>query len=194
MVAVIGILIGFLIPAFSAARGSGARKSAVTLVMNSLERARVAAIEQGRETLVLFWMRNGHAGPGDDRDALMVLRRNDQGGWEPVTRWLKLPQGVLFDSAVASSEILAAGKPALRHENPAAFPGSPSTEFLGAVRFGPTGAVQAPNAADALFIPLAEGHRNSDGTITAARGNDETQEVVSIVRFTGRALFHLAAL
>lgn len=194
-VSIMALLIGLLIPALGGMGGSAARKGAVTIVMNALEEARIAGIEQGRDTLVLFWMKNGLVGPLDEQDALMVLRRNAQDtDWEPITRWVKLPRGVLFDGDNSSSEILKSSAPALLNEDFGNIPGSPENSDLGAIRFSPVGAVKAVNSSATLFIPLAEGRRKSDRSIKAKRQGDTMQEVVSVARYTGRATLDIVSL
>lgn len=197
VVAVMGVLIGLLIPALGEISGSAGRKGAITIVMNGLERARIAAVEQGRDTLVLFWMKNGVVGPIDEQDALMILRRNEQDtNWEPLTRWITLPRGVLFDGGNSASEILAATKPALDGITVSQLeqlPGKPAKNNLGAIRFGASGAVKALSSS-ALFIPLAEGRRNGNLTITIKRQRDTMQEVVSVARYTGRATLDIVSL
>ena len=196
VVAIMGLLVALLLPAMGGMSGSAARKGAVTIVMTALEQARIASIEQGRDTLVLLWMKNGVVGPIDEQDAMMILRHNEQGDkWEPLTRWVKLPRGVLFDgsnnSSDNSSEILK-WQPS---DLPTNLPGGPATANLGAIRFGSTGAVQAPQAAaSSLFIPLVEGHRGSNITITTKRKDDNIQEVVSVARYTGRATLDILSL
>lgn len=197
VVAIIGIFIGLLMPAIGGMSGSAARKGAVTIVMNALEQARVASIEQGRDTLVLFWMKNGAVGPIDEEDALMIFRRNEQGNaWESISRWVKLPRGILFDGSNTSSEILKFNSTALQSlDLPATIPGNPAHANLGFIRFGPTGAVHSPQGpGSGLFIPLVEGQRGLNITITAKRKDDTVREVVSVARYTGRATLDLVSL
>jgi len=199
VVAIMGLLVALLLPAMGGMSGSAARKGAVTIVMTALEQARIASIEQGRDTLVLLWMKNGVVGPIDEPDTLMILRRNEQDSdWEPLTRWVKLPRGVLFDGSNNSSEILAAGKLALNGITDSQLdqlPGKPLKSVLGAIRFGSTGAVQAPQAAaSSLFIPLVEGQRGSNITITTKRKDDTSREAVSVARYTGRATLDILSL
>ena len=197
VVAIIGILISLLMPAMGGMSGSAAKKGALTIVMNALEQARVASIEQGRDTMILFWMKNGVVGPIDEQDALLILRRNEQDtDWEPLTRWIKLPRGVLFDGGNNASEILAATKPALDGitiSQLEQLPGKPLKSDLGAIRFGSSGAVKALSSS-ALFIPLVEGQRNGSLTITIKRQGDTMQEVVSVARYTGRATLDIVSL
>ena len=197
VVAIMGILIGLLVPALGGMSSSAGRKGAVTIVMNGLEQARIASIEQGRDTLVLFWMKNGVVDLIDEQDALMILRRNEQDtDWEPLTRWIKLPRGVLFDGGNSNSEILAASKPALdaiTGPQLEELPGKPSKSDLGAIRFGPSGAVKALSSS-ALFIPLAEGQRNGSFATTIKRQDDTMREVVSVARYTGRATLDIVSL
>ncbi len=199
VVAIMGLLIALLLPAMGGMSGSAARKGAVTIVMNALEQARIASIEQGRETVVLFWMKNGVTGPIDEPDSLMILRRNEQGDWEPLTRWVKLPRGVLFDGSNTSSEILKSNSTAVPSGILTVIPGNtsdkPTLANLGAVRFSPTGAVLAPQGpANGLFIPLVEGQRGSNITITTKRKDDTSREAVSVARYTGRATLDILSL
>ena len=74
-------------------------------------------------------------------------------------------------------------------------PEIPDNANLGFLRFSPTGAVLAPQGfATGLFIPLVEGHRDSNVTITTKRKDDNIQEVVSVARYTGRATRDILSL
>jgi len=107
VVVIMCVMMSLLAPAVAGMTSPVGRKGAVTIVMNTLEQARVSAIETGRETAVLFWKKNGVAGfPPDEPDSLIILRQNEAGSWESISRWVKLPNGVLFQSENTGSLIL----------------------------------------------------------------------------------------
>ena len=54
VVGIIGLLLSFMGPVVEGLAGAGGRKGGVTIVMNTLEQARVTAIQRGREWLWFF--------------------------------------------------------------------------------------------------------------------------------------------
>jgi prepilin-type N-terminal cleavage/methylation domain-containing protein len=198
VVAVIAILLTLLVPAIRGFASVGARKGAVTTVMNTLEQARIAAIEQGRDVLVLFWMKNGVAGSPDEPDTLIVLRRPESGsGWEQISRWIPLPRGVIFHGEDADSEILT-NSSVLSQVTDAELqllPGSPKPlrANLGALLFNASGAVQKGTSASNLRIALTEGQRDTTGAIVVDfhKGG---YEVIAVAHYTGRATLDITTL
>lgn len=193
VVAITAILMTLAVPALSGFTSPAGRKGAVTIVMNTLEQARVSAIETGRETVVLFWKKNGVPGfSADEPDSLMILRKDETGAaWEPLTRWVKLPNGVLFHAEDASSRIMdisncgATILPALP-----ALSGSPANAYLRAVRFSTSGGVVSPvpTASSFLSIAFTEGQRASGAdTLAVDKQKSGGREVISLARYTGRA-------
>ena len=193
--AIVGMLMALAVPAISGFTSPAGRKGAVIVVMNALEQARVSAIETGRDVVVLFWRKNGTTGTQpDEPDALMLLRRNETDtAWEPATRWIKLPNGVLFHSEDENSLI--------RGSQPdssllLAVPGAtPSASQTGALQFSSSGAVknQATSSAG-LYIAFTEGQRASgSNTLAIDKQKSGGREVISLARYTGRATMDIVA-
>ena len=193
--AILALIAGLLAPALQGLTSPAGRKGAVTIVMNTLEQARVSAIETGRDVVVLFWRKNGSTGTQpDEPDALMLLRRNETDtAWEPATRWIKLPNGVLFHSEDENSLI--------RGSQPdssllLAVPGAtPSASQTGALQFSSSGAVKNPATPSAgLYIAFTEGQRASgSNTLAIDKQKSGGREVISLARYTGRATMDIVA-
>lgn len=192
VVAIIGLLLSFMGPVVEGLAGAGGRKGGVTIVMNTLEQARVTAIQRGREVVVVFWKKNGIG----EQDAMMVLQRSeDDSAWEPVSRWVKLPKGVLFNSEDAASRILdGSALDSIVGIDLQALPGQPDEAALGAIHFTKTGAVQSPNHSNGLRVAITEGQRSPDGALAVDRRASGGYEVISIARFTGRASLDISSL
>ncbi len=198
VVAITAMLMTMAIPAISGFTSPAGRKGAVTIVMNTLEQARVSAIETGRETVVLFWKKNGVAGfPPDEQDAVLVLRKSqDDSAWESISRWVKLPKGVLLDGADEDSAILQNDVSDLTTPSVPSLPGSPNIDQLRFVRFTNSGSIWSPSGSSAgLYIAFTEGQR--------ATGTDDLQpnkqksggkEVISLARYTGRSTMDIVDL
>ena len=198
VVAITAMLMTMAIPAISGFTSPAGRKGAVTIVMNTLEQARVSAIETGRETVVLFWRRNGVAGSQlGEQDAMLVLRRNETNTiWEPISRWIKLPSGVLFHGEDTKSYILTnsiAGLSPSPSPMPSPMPSpSPTAEDLGFIQFTSSGAVKSPSAG--LQIAFTEGQRDTSGSVVVKKQKSGGQEVISLARYTGRSTMDIVEL
>ena len=198
VVAITAMLMTMAVPALSGFTSPTGRKGAVTIVMNTLEHARVSAIETGRETVVLFWKKNGVAGfPPDEQDAVMVLRKSqDDSAWESISRWVKLPKGVLLDGADENSKILQNAASDLTAPSLPSLPGSPDINQLRFVRFTNSGAIWSPSGSSAgLYIAFTEGQR-ATGTDDMRPDKQKSggQEVISLARYTGRSTMDIVDL
>jgi prepilin-type N-terminal cleavage/methylation domain-containing protein len=197
VVAVICVMLGLLAPAVASMTSPVGRKGAVTIVMNTLEQARVSAIETGRETVVLFWKKNGVAGfPPDEPDGLIILRKNEAGAWESISRWVKLPNGVLFQSENTSSLILTTQADQSMLD---AFPkttAKPTASQSGAVQFTTSGAVKSPSTpSSGLYIAFAMGQRKTGSNEMAFdKQKSGGKEVISLARYTGRSTMDIVDL
>jgi prepilin-type N-terminal cleavage/methylation domain-containing protein len=195
--AILALIAGLLAPALQGLTSPAGRKGAVTIVMNTLEQARVSAIETGREVVVVFWKKNGtDESQPDEQDAMLILRKNDAEAWEPITRWIKLPRGVLFHGGDEDSKILYdnSGLEAVCDTSIDSLPGKPAKNTLGAVHFSPTGAVQLPSTSNGLRIALTEGQRGADQTLIVNKQKDGGHEIISLARYTGRATLDVSML
>jgi prepilin-type N-terminal cleavage/methylation domain-containing protein len=195
--AILALLAGLLSPALEGLTSPTRRKGAVTIVMNTLEQARISAIETGGEVVVVFWKKNGtDASQPDEQDAMLILRKNDADAWEPITRWIKLPRGVLFHGEDSESKILYdnSGLAAVSDSTIDSLPGKPSKNNLGAIHFSSTGAVQLPSTSNGLRIALTEGQRGSDRSLIVNKQKDGGHEIISLARYTGRATLDVSML
>ena len=193
VVAITSILLTLATPAISGFTSPAGRKGAVTIVMNTLEQGRVSAIETGRDTVVLFWKKNGaSSSQPDEPDALMVLRRNEaDDAWESTTRWIKLPTGVLFHGEDSGSAILTSSitltLPSL--------PGNPASTQLRALHFTSSGAVKSPSGSSTgLYIAFTEGQRDTSGSVVVKKQKSGGHEVISLARYTGRSTMDIVDL
>ncbi|MEI8293773.1 MAG: prepilin-type N-terminal cleavage/methylation domain-containing protein [bacterium] len=201
VVCIMCVMMALLAPAVAGMTSPSGRKGAVTIVMNTLEQARVSAIETGRETAVLFWRKNGVAGfPPDEPDSLIVLRKNEAGSWESITRWVKLPNGVLFQSENTSSLILTTQADQSMRDatpnNPADPKTKPTASQSGAVQFTTSGAVKSPSTSSSgLYIAFTEGQRaTGSNTLAVKKQKSGGKEVISLARYTGRSTMDILDL
>lgn len=197
VVAIIGLLMALAVPSIAGFTSPAGRKGAVIVVMNALEQARAAAIESGRDVAVLFWKKNGVSGTdANEPDALMLLRKNEAGsGWEPLTRWIKLPQGILFHSEDANS-LMQTSQPDSSLLSAVAG-AKPLANQTGMVEFSSSGAVKTPSSpmAGGLYISFTEGQRASDSnTLSVKKQKSGGLEVISLARYTGRATMDIVSL
>jgi len=197
VVVIMCVMMSLLAPAVAGMTSPSGRKGAVTIVMNTLEQARVSAIETSRETVVLFWKKNGVAGfPPDEPDSLMILRKNEAGAWESISRWVKLPNGVLLDGAVATgSEILKNAVSTLAPSLPS-LAGSPDINQLRFIQFTTSGAVKSPSTSSSgLYIAFTEGQRATGSDEMAVKKQKSGgKEVISLARYTGRSTMDIVDL
>jgi len=191
VVAIISLLISLMGPIVEGMASPSGRKGGVTIVMNTLEQARAAAIQKGRAVEVVFWKKNGTGTEFDAQDAMIVLQKDEaDSAWEPISRWVKLPKGVLFNGEDSQSAIFST---AFSTPGVTNLPGvsnfSAVTDQLRSVRFTSTGAVQTAAPANThLSISLTEGQRASaDDTMVVEKQKKGGREIISLARFTGRA-------
>jgi prepilin-type N-terminal cleavage/methylation domain-containing protein len=181
VIAIIAIMMTLVAPVISGFGGAGARKGAVATVMGTLEQARVAALESGRDVMVVFARPNF-----PERDALIVLREPEVvgGDYEALTRWIRLPEKVLIHKPTAGGSVVTAGRPGDFEDG--RIPVSPPanmTETLSVIVFNSSGSVEFPTSRETRNIRVTEGVRGANGqeapTITGF-------DMVSVARFTGR--------
>jgi prepilin-type N-terminal cleavage/methylation domain-containing protein len=197
VVVIMCVMMSLLAPAVAGMTSPVGRKGAVTIVLNTLEQARVSAIETGRETVVLFWKKNGVAGfPSDEPDGLIILRKNEASAWEPISRWVKLPNGVLFQSENTKSAILTTqADPSMLDAVPNTT-AKPTASQSGAVQFTASGAVKSPSASSSdLYIAFTEGQRaTGSDTMAVKKQKSGGKEVISLARYTGRSTMDIVDL
>jgi len=197
VVVIMCVMMSLLAPAVAGMTSPSGRKGAVTIVMNTLEQARVSAIETGRETAVLFWKKNGVAGfPPDEPDSLIILRQNEAGSWESISRWVKLPNGVLFQSENTGSLILTTQADQSMRDAVPNTTAKPTASQSGAVQFTTSGAVKSPSTPSSrLYIAFAMGQRKTGSDDMAFdKQKSGGKEVISLARYTGRSTMDIVDL
>ena len=197
--AVLCLLAVLALPSMNSLLGSTGRKGAVISVMNTLEQARVAALEKGRDVFVVFWRRQG-----TEADAMLVLQKNEADTkWEPLSRWIELPDGVLFYKPANDDSVFSEDTDLLASQSisPTELPGHPSASELddvGGIRFNSNGSVAHPDDSSQMVVALTEGVRESaegnDENLTAQKKAPGGFEVITIARYTGRSTLEVSSL
>jgi prepilin-type N-terminal cleavage/methylation domain-containing protein len=190
VVAIIAIMLTLIAPAVGNFGSTAGRKGAVNILMNTMEQARVAALESGREVHIVFWRRQF-----PERDAIMVVRDPDPDSgtttYEFLTRWIKMPKGVLLHDNQASN---------ILKEDIAGFrlgelPGNVNASEIGVLTFNGFGVVQSPPpSGERLMLFIADGVRGTDGSEAVFRKETGIFEIISLRRFTGRASLEVSAI
>lgn len=185
VIAIISIILALLAPAIGAFSSGAGRKGAVNVLMNTFEQARAAALETGSNVDVILWRRTF-----PEPDALMVVREKNEfidgagGGIVPLSKWIKLPRGVLLKTIPRS---LAASDSALPPAVTASdLPGESNKERLSGLRFNPSGAITFPAGDLRLFV--SDGVRDASGSEAqvGATAQSTRLEQISFAKFTGR--------
>lgn len=197
VMAVVVIIMSLLVPTISNFTNTFGRRGGVTILMNTLEQARVAALESGRDVYVVFCRK---AVP--EQDSMIVLREPESGTgpYEQLSGWIKLPQHIiLFDPPSGPSSILDAGVGTfVRGNSPVNIPSDanlPAGKGLVAMKFNGSGQISFPSSGK-LWLHIAEGVRDNTGAearMTASRLNLPF-EIVSLSKYTGRAQLDVTEL
>lgn len=204
VVAIIALMMSLLLPALSGWGSSAGRRGAVTMVMNTLEQARVAALESGQTVYVGFANENH---PVDEmiyssflvfRDATEEeLQKSSVQKYVILKKWTSLPKNIAFKSefpgnnlsVIQSSTSVAGLNQALPSRTQLTTP-----EMLPVIKFNSSGAVEG----DGKPIFLYEGYyaNNQDNFTRNAAEQDSSAglfEKITISRFTGRVQLDVTA-
>jgi len=195
VVAIISIMLAFIAPAIGNFGSTAGRKGAVNILMNTMEQARVAALESGRNVYIVFIQREF-----PDRDAIVVLRDPEPDApagtaYEQLTRFIQIPKGVLLYSGKAKS-ILNQSLPV--GFNSAQIPGVVPSGTISVLQFNGHGGIEFPTKKFELMLIVSEGVRGlPDETAAVIAGKKEQFggfEIISLRRFTGRASLEVSSL
>ena len=197
VMAVIAVMSALLVPSIAGFSSSAGRRGAVTTVMNVFEQARVAALESGRSVYVVF-SRPDYP----DQDAVMVVRETEDGTgqYEPLSRWIKLPKGVLLHSPAVGDSVLSATNPSTLVFDPARLPVAPPSSASAGLKvmiFNDQGALAFPTAKVNRKLIISEGIRGAGGTeaiISDKKQSSGGFEIISIAQYTGRAQLDVTTL
>lgn len=190
--ALIVLLAGLFFTSISSFSSSAGRRGAANVVMNTLEHARVAALESGQTVYVGFSDDDFPVAEMRYKAFLVFRETSDEeraaGGKDYLVlrKWTRLPGHVAF-KRVAGSVIPESGGQTFTGLAEL-LPGSQRDETFPAVAFNSSGAVVSGSSPIELF--LYEGY--------FANGNDiQTQqsgglfEKITLSRYTGRAQFNV---
>ncbi len=198
VVAVIGLMLGLLVPAMSGFRSTYERRQATGAVMDTLERARVAALQSGEDVHVVF------ARPTDEgmaEDAMIIVGEPPLGSLDTRrifhSKWIKLPKGVRFRGAPDSLAAPALPTPDLAD----GLPGIGGNPAFSALTFNSSGQVKYP-AGGNLYLALFEGIRGGateragggSGQATLGLSDSGQYEVIRLSRYSGRARMDVGTL
>ena len=201
VVAIMAVMMSLLLPAVAGFSSTAGRRGAVNILMNTFEQARVAALESGRPVYVLLYRRNF-----PEADSVMIVRDREDGDQtqelERLTKWIKLPKGVLLHNPPGAASILSQALPSevsVTRLSPS--PQLATGESLNAVKFNESGAVEYPSgsAASLRQLFLSEGVRGTGGNEQAISDRKKSQgvgggfEVISLSRYTGRVQLDITA-
>ncbi len=170
VIGLVAVISALALPAMQGLVGASGKRGGVNMVVNALERARIAAIENGGNTYVAFAPTNAHA--DISTRALMVFRDPREGETARVglTRWILLPAGVAFtlppDGLDTNTDWT--GLPLL-----ASPIGTVNSGNMPVIRFNRFGQVP-PFSSSELQIGVSEGPAQ------------KTAETITIQRLTGR--------
>jgi prepilin-type N-terminal cleavage/methylation domain-containing protein len=189
VMAVMGIMTSLLAVSVSNFQSTNNRKRAVNILMETLEQARLTALQSGQKISVVFAKASDST---QGEDALIVTGEPPLGSPNPkqvlYARWTKLPSGICFRNAglgtsAAPDSTVLQGLPPLK-----------GTPTFSCVVFNSAGQVESPVNGQ-LKIALFEGKRqNGQEQATSAASSNGLYEIVSITRFTGRSQFNIGSL
>lgn len=195
--AIMTILMAMLAPAMKGFSETAGRRGAVTTVMNTLEQARVAALESGRNVTVVFLR-----GAFPDGDRLLVVREPEAGTqYEQLSKWIKLPKGVVFFRPTMGGSIFSDSGDNLpsgfdKNNLPVNLPTAASTPKVATLQFNPSGQVNYPNGN--LLLHISEGVRDESGVVARIQNSAERLslpfEIISLSKYTGRAQLDVTEL
>lgn len=195
VMAIITLMISLMAPAISGFSSTAGRRGAVNTIMNTLEQSRVSAVESSRPVYVVFWRR-----VFPEQDAMMVLRETEtgSGNYEQLTRWIKLPKGILLHQPTVGQSVLSVDPSAVFSQSRMPFPPTlASGESINALIFNETGGVSFPTAKANRKLIVSEGVRGNGGTEALISGKKQSAggfEIISLSRYTGRSQLDVSAV
>jgi len=185
VIAIIAILSSLVVPAVRGLVGTTGVRGGVSSVLATLEQARNAAIEAGTDVYVGFPPAD-FPDPEAARSSLIVIRgprpATDPADetFKPLSRWIKLPQGVVVDASAANllspPEFEANAIPRLAGQD----------VEVEAIRFDRFGRIRNGLDGGTLQLRVGEGVAG-DGGISWT-GGEQNVRTLTAQRLTGRWL------
>lgn len=180
VISIMGILTGIMVSSGIGTNPAGARQGAITQISQSLEEARMEAVESGTD--VYFGIAGTDVPDIGKRLHSFILFRQQtaleqpdptQRTWVQLSAWQSLPQGVYFDPDVLKTATVSTTVTGL--------PGNPTD--LQTLEFGTLGQVETDSTMPTLAIE--PGVLDSTGE-TFIRKPGNSGFLVHIYRLTGR--------
>lgn len=206
LIAVTGImvtLVALLVPIAKDVLQQQSRKSAVNMLLNAFEQARVLALENSGAVYVGFADAGiPDSGPGMRNEGFpytrfilfhetsLDLAASVPGTppYVPLTKWLKLPDGISFSN---KSPILTGATIFLAKD--ARFPAITSADYnMPVLKFNNAGMIETPSTKLWLFI--YEGFVADGQNVFTRPNNNHLFERISFSRFTGRAQLDITGM
>ena len=180
VVALAAVLMGLVVPAIQGTLGLSGRRGGVSVTMNLVEQARLAAVENGVRTYLAFAPTTSD--PGVRFNSLIVLREKKpgelmSGSHMPMTKWIRLPQGVLYDGLSNMVSVTVTNFPRLE--------GASTTGPLRALQFDRFGRL-FPRTGSPPTFRVGEGILTGQGAGQRVTYKGENYDTISVQRLTGR--------
>lgn len=190
VIGIIALMFGLIGPAVQGVLGVSGKRGGVNQLVNALEQTRMAAIENGGSASLAF---PPASAPADVRGGFfMILRdgKDGQVGPVPLTRWQRLPQGVVLrfpntnELAVTN---FSTSLPKLQTQT--GIIASGDLQLVKFDRFGralySSGGLGGGDGVGTINVEVGEGQVQDDGSVNWRGGQYET---IQIQRLTGRIL------
>lgn len=196
VMAIMVLMMTMAIPSIASFSSTAGRRGAVNSLMNGFEQARAVALESGRPVYVV--MRRDATMGG--QDAFLVIRddRNadlpdNEKKFTKLTKWQKLPKGVLFFQATGSLTAVGTIPTDISTSlNDAAGEKTSGSEERFIIVFNRHGQVSYP--ASGLDLYLAEAQRSGTNANAQVKGASlAITEKLSFRKYTGRVQLDFAA-
>ena len=197
VVAIMALMMSLLLPALSGWGSAAGRRGAVTMVMNTLEQARVAALESGQTVYVGFANQN-HPNLDMQYSSFLVFRDateeeslNSTGlKYVVLKKWTRLPKNTAFKSQFPGGSTLSVVQSSTDVTGlNQVLPGISqlSSQQLPVIKFNSSGALEGNG--QPLFIYegyFANGQDNFTRNAAEQNSTAGLFEKITISRYTGR--------
>jgi type II secretory pathway pseudopilin PulG len=192
VIAIMVLLLAVSLPSIMALSQQSGRKAAINQLLNVFEQSRVAALENGVDTYIIFAGNDSKITDTEARYRAFVVYREpfaDRGetGLQPLTKWAYLPKGISFVGNLTSQTVFGGSTqtiPAGHRFSQAVCP---------SITFSSTGSISQPST-NLLKLFIFEGFPLADGVPNYTSPNRVYFDKISFSRFTGRAQVDLAEL
>jgi hypothetical protein len=193
--AVVVLMAALLYSALSSFSSSAGRRGAVSILLNTFEYARIAALESGLTVYVGF--ADGDFPVEEMRYASFLVfretsdeeRTSGAANYIVLKKWTKLPKNVAFKRVASSLVPESGGQTFLGLD--AALPARQRDERFPCLAFNGSGAIEGGNSPLQLFV--YEGYYADQQDIRTRKEGD-LFEKITLSRYTGRAQFDVTAV